>query len=101
MKHSRQCIFISSRPPEEALKIITKSFTVKRRLHYFNDLMAAEPMPSPLALSTASKYWDKLRSNWKEAVKVELSNGYPAWESKHIKNPFWKLIADNYQINKP
>jgi hypothetical protein len=54
---------------------------------------------NPNPISKGIVYWEKLRKNWKVAVKNELKSDFTKWEENHKKNAFWRMIAENYKVN--
>ncbi|KAJ3257550.1 hypothetical protein HK103_004459 [Boothiomyces macroporosus] len=101
-------------PQDQAIEIINNSLPEERRKEYFetgSNLSSAssfekisQPSESPAMPrlkkppSKAMLNWDKLRYNWKDAVKAELQSSFESWEAKRNQAKFWQLLVDNYRI---
>ncbi|KAJ3320208.1 hypothetical protein HDV06_005452 [Boothiomyces sp. JEL0866] len=107
-------LLFSMVPQDQALEIINNNLTEERRKEYFETgsnhsstssfERVSQPSESPSMPrlkkppSKAMLNWDKLRNNWKDAVKAELQSSFEKWEAKRNQAKFWQLLVDNYRI---
>ncbi|KAJ3270173.1 hypothetical protein HDV01_000508 [Terramyces sp. JEL0728] len=106
-------LLFSMVPQDQAMEIINTSLPEERRKEYFEtkssisssssfeklSLPSDSPMPRlKKPPSKALLNWDKLRTNWKDAVRVELQTSFEKWEAKRNQAKFWQLLVDNYRI---
>ena len=91
-------------PTTQALDIIN-SLPVGRRVQYFEQIGGREDSDTlsettNLSTSSRAKYlWDKLKVNWKDAVKKELDIGFESWSRRQSRNKFWSIIVENYRVD--
>ncbi|KAJ1557755.1 hypothetical protein HK096_005543 [Nowakowskiella sp. JEL0078] len=104
--------------PDEALKILSNSLSVERRLHYFENLsqpnedMSDSDLPEYVdadmkklenVQERAKNAWKILRKDWREVVHAELHTRYenrlnsPITPKAPPKFDIWKFTAENFR----